>query len=172
MSRLRKTDWNRNEYLSLIFRSDYRWLAERLRFRLGCGFQAEDVASESFAQLAALPDLESVREPRALLTTIAQRVMYETWRRRDLERAYLDVLAQMPEAVHPSPEDRAMLVESLLAIDRALEGLSVKARTAFLYSQLDGLTYAEIGERIGVSASMVRQYMAKALTCCYAATEV
>jgi len=161
----------RNEFLSVVFRSDYRWLAERLRFRLGCGFNAEDVASEAFAQLAALPDVQSVREPRALLTTIAQRVMYETWRRRDLERNYLAALAQVPEAFHPSPEDRALLVESLLAVDRALDGLSVKARSAFLYSQLDGLTYAEIGERLGVSASMVRQYMAKALASCYAAAE-
>jgi RNA polymerase sigma-19 factor, ECF subfamily len=162
---------DRNEFLSMVFRSDYRWLAERLRFRLGCGFHAEDVASEAFTQLAALPDLESVREPRAMLTTIAQRVMYESWRRRDLERNYLAALAQVPEAFHPSPEERAMLVESLLAIDKALDGLSAKARTAFLYSQLDGLTYAEIGERLGVSASMVRQYMAKALANCYAAAE-
>lgn len=161
----------RNEFLSVVFRSDYRWLTERLRFRLGCGFNAEDVASEAFAQLAAVPDVQSVREPRALLTTIAQRVMYETWRRRDLERNYLAALAQVPEAFHPSPEDRALLVESLLAVDKALDGLSVKARTAFFYSQLDGLTYAEIGERLGVSASMVRQYMAKALASCYAAAE-
>jgi len=162
---------SRNDFLSVVFRKDYRWLAERLRFRLGCGFGAEDVASEAFTQLAALPDLLAVREPRALLTTIAQRVMYESWRRRDLERDYLAALARVPEAVHPSPEDRAVLVEALLAIDRALEGLSVKARTAFLYSQLDGLTYAEIGERLGVSASMVRQYMAKAMACCYLAAE-
>ncbi len=162
---------DRNAFLNTVFRSDYRWLAERLRFRLGCGFQAEDVASEAFTQLAAMPDLESLREPRAMLTTIAQRVMYESWRRRDLERNYLAALAQVPEAFHPSPEERAMLVESLLAIDKALDGLSAKARTAFLYSQLDGLTYAEIGERLGVSASMVRQYMAKALANCYAAAE-
>ena len=74
-------------------------------------------------------------------------------------------------SVHPSPEERALLLEALFAIDRALDGLSVKARTAFLYSQLDGLTYAEIGERLGVSASMVRQYMAKALACCYMAID-
>ena len=155
-----------DEFLSSVFRNDYRWLADRLRFRLGCGFNAEDVASEAFAQFAVVPDVQAVREPRALLTTIAQRVMYETWRRRDLERNYMEVLAQMPEQHHASPEQRALLLESLQAIDKALDGLSVKARMAFLYSQLDGLTYAEIGERLGVSASMVRQYMAKAVACC------
>lgn len=162
---------SRNKYLSLIFRSDYRWLTERLRFRLGCGFQAEEIASESFARLAALANLEDVAEPRAMLTTIAQRVMYARWRRRDLERAYLDALAQRPEPTFPSPEDQSVIIESLMAVDEALEGLSVKARTAFLYSQLDGLTYAEIAERLDVSVSTVRQYMIKALSACYSAIE-
>jgi RNA polymerase sigma-70 factor (ECF subfamily) len=156
-------------FLSDVFRSDYRWLTEKLRHRLGCSFRAEDVASEVFVQLAALPDVQAVREPRALITTIAQRVLYDIWRRRDLERAYLNALAHKPEEFHPSPEERTILLESLLAVDRALAGLSSKARQAFLYSQLDGLTYAQIAERLGVSASMVRQYMAQALHCCYLA---
>jgi RNA polymerase sigma-70 factor (ECF subfamily) len=155
----------------LVFRSDYKWLINRLRFRLGYGFCAEDLASDVFVELASLKDLTAIREPRAMLTTIAQRLLYDSRRRRDIENAYFSALAQIPEATHPSPEERALLLEALFAIDRALDGLSVKARTAFLYSQLDGLTYAEIGERLGVSASMVRQYMAKALACCYMAID-
>jgi len=159
----------RADLLSLVFRSDYRWLTDRVRRHLGCPFGAEDVASEAFAQLAASPDLLGVREPRALLTTIARRVMYEGWRRRELERAYLAALSLAPEAVQCSPEERALVLEALVAVDKALDGLAPKARAAFLMNQLDGLTYAEIGQRLGVSASMVRQYMAKALRQCYLA---
>lgn len=158
------------DLLTQIFRSDYRWLTERLRFRLGCRYNAEDVASESFLQLSTLSALDSVRDPRAMLTTIANRVMYEGSRRKKLERAYLEALASAPENVHPSPEEQHLLLESLLAIDKALESLSSKARQAFLLSQLDGLTYAQIAAELGVSASMVRQYMTKALTSCYLAT--
>lgn len=159
-----------SDLLTQIFRSDYRWLAERLRYRLGCRFNAEDVASESFLQLSTLPGLSDVREPRAMLTTIANRVLYEISRRRALEKAYLDALSSVPEHVHPSPEDQHLLLETLVAIDKALDGLSSKARRAFFYSQLDGMTYAQIGVELGVSASMVRQYMTQALTQCYAAT--
>lgn len=155
--------------LTDIFRSDYRWLVQRLRYRLGCPFNAEDVASESFLQLSTLPALSSVREPRAMLTTIANRVMYDVSRRKALEKAYLQTLASVPEHVHPSPEEQHLLMESLITIDRALKNLPVKARRAFLYSQLDGMTYAQIAEKLGVSASMVRQYMAKALMQCYLA---
>ncbi len=156
--------------LSEIFRSDYRWLSERLRFRLGCRYNAEDVASESFLQLSTLTALETVRDSRAMLTTIANRVMYDSSRRKNLERAYVAALASAPEKVHHSPEEHHMLLEALLAIDKALEGLSDNARRAFLMSQLDGLTYAQIAGELGVSSSMVRQYMAKAMMKCYLAS--
>lgn len=155
------------DLLSEIFRSDYRWLTERLRYRLGCRYSAEDVASESFLQMSTLPLLENVQTPRAMLTTIANRVMYEISRRKALETAYLLALACEPERAHPSPEEQHLLLESLLAIDKGLDGLSSKARRAFFYSQIDGMTYAQIAEELGVSASMVRQYMAKALAQCY-----
>lgn len=55
--------------------------------------------------------------------------MYDSWRRRDLERAYLEVLALQPEAFEPSPEVRALAIEALLEIDALLSGLSSRART-------------------------------------------
>lgn len=155
-----------NDFLSQLFINDYKWLVNKLRYKLG--YTAEDVASESFTQLAIMQNLSSVREPRALLTTIAQRITYQIWRRRHLETAYFEILALRPEDTHPSPEEHALVIEALVAIDLALSGLSAKARRAFLYSQLDGLTYAEISEKLGVSVSMVRQYIAKALAACYA----
>lgn len=159
-------------FLAHMFDCNYRWLNARLRRKLGCPWKAEDIAAEAFAQIVAMPALDLVREPRALLTTIAQRLIYDMWRRRDLERAYLDALANQPEESHPSPEEHSVMLESLLAIDKALSGLSSKARSAFIYSQFDGLTYAEIALRLNVSASMVRQYVSKALRLCYEVTEL
>lgn len=155
--------------LETLFRNHYAWLRERLRRHTDSPHGAEDVASEAFLHLAQHRALDEVREPRALLTTIARRVLFETWRRRDLERAYLDALAQMPEAVHPSPEERALVMEMLVAVSAALDGLPPKPRKAFLLSQLDGMTYADIARELGVSVSMVRQYMVRALAAVVAA---
>ncbi|HBZ1520422.1 TPA: sigma-70 family RNA polymerase sigma factor [Klebsiella pneumoniae] len=159
-----------SEALAVIFRSDYRWLTEKIRRRISHGICPEDIASEAFARLIAIPELSNLREPRAMLSTIAYRVLYETWRRRDLERAYLDSLTGTPQYTSPSPEMQEIIIESLLAIDYALDGLSVKARTAFLLNQLDGMTYAEISRELNVSVSMVRKYVAAALAKCYMAT--
>lgn len=157
--------------LETIFREHYAWLLDQMRRHTRSRHGAEDVAGETFVQLAAYRSLDDVREPRALLTTIAKRVLFHAWRRRDLEQAYLDELAAMPRDLYPSPEERALVIEALCAVDRALAELPAKARLAFLYSQLDGMTYAEIGRELGVSASMVRQYMARALAAIVVATE-
>ena len=151
------------------FQQHYVWLTGRMGRKTGCRFGAEDVASEAFAQLLQTPGWEATREPRALLTTIAQRLLYEIWRRRDLEATYMAWAATQPQATLPSPEERALILETLATIDRVLDGLSVKARSAFLYSQLDGLTYPEIAERLEVSVRMVQKYMTQALRLCYLA---
>jgi RNA polymerase sigma-70 factor (ECF subfamily) len=47
-----------------------------------------------------------------------------------------------------------------------LDGLGEKAREAFLLSQLEGLTYVEIAERLGVTDRTVKRYMAAAFEQC------
>ncbi|BES85206.1 RNA polymerase sigma factor [Pectobacterium araliae] len=155
------------DILSQLFRGNYQWLVKRLSYTLKCRHNAEDIASETFLRLSINYNLVELREPRAMLTTISNHLVYEVWRRRDLEQAYMTALASRPEIVHPSPEEQQQIMESLILIDKALSGLSDKARDAFFCSQLDGMTYTQIAERLQVSVSMVRKYMAKALTQCY-----
>jgi RNA polymerase sigma-19 factor, ECF subfamily len=158
---------SRSTWLANEFRLSYGWLKSKLQRRVGSPVDAEDLASSSFAELAAVHDLATVREPRAFLTVIAQRLTFEMWRRRDLERAYLDSLRIQEQSVSPSAESIAQISQALLLVDQALSGLPPKARSAFIYSQIDGLTYAEIATRLGVSTSMVRKYITQALTRCY-----
>jgi RNA polymerase sigma factor (sigma-70 family) len=106
------------------------------------------------------------RQPRALLTTISQRLVFDFWRRRDLENAYLRELAHAPERSSQSEEEKYEMVQMLIEIDRRLSGLPSKVKLAFMYSQLDGMTYAQISTQLGVSVSMVGQYMTKALIHC------
>jgi len=148
------------------FRGHHGWLLDRVQRHLRNRAEAEDVAAETFSQAVAIQahnqGLNAVREPRAFLTTIAKRQIFQLWRRRDLEQAYLEALAFQGEGVAPSAEQHQLVIEALECVAAALEGLSAKTQQAFLYSQLDGLTYAEIADKLGVSASMVRQYMAQA----------
>ncbi|SFW71497.1 RNA polymerase sigma-70 factor, ECF subfamily [Pseudomonas sp. NFACC04-2] len=112
-------------------------------------------------------DPQPVLEPRAFLTTIAKRVLFNHYRRQDLERAYLDTLAQLPEQVAPSEEERAIILQTLTELDQLLDGLPQAVKQAFLLAQVDGLTYNEIARELGISLATVKRHLNKAAMRCY-----
>ena len=157
--------------LHSLYSDHHGWLNGWLRRRLHCPQNAADLAQDTFLRVLAGRELPSLREPRAFLTTIAKRVLANHFRRQDIERAYLESLAALPEETAPSAEARAIILETLLELDRLLDGLPPLARRTFLLVQLDGLTYVEVAEQLGISLSSVKRYMARAALQCYFAPE-
>lgn len=149
-----------------LYSNHQGWLQGWLRKKIGNAFDAADLTHDTFLRVLTRERPEDIREPRAFLGTIAHGLMVNLLRRRDLEAAYLDALACHPEPYAPSPEDRALVLEALMEIDAMLDGLPSKVRRAFLLLQFEGLAHAEIAERLGVSVSSVRQYIARAMQNC------
>lgn len=152
------------EGLYLVHR---RWLTEWLRSRLGCPDNAADLAQDTFMRLLSAREIAPIREPRAFLTTVAKRVLFNHYRRQDLERAYLEALSQMPEPLAPSEEHRAIILQTLLELDALLDGLPVLIKRAFLLAQVDGLRYQDIADELGISLATVKRYLHKAAMRCY-----
>ena len=150
-----------------LYLDHHEWLRSWLRRRLGCSHQAADLAHDTFVRLLSRREPAAVAEPRAYLATIARGLVVDFHRRHALERAYLATLAALPEPRLPSPERRAIVLEALVAIDTLLDGMKPAVRQAFLLSQLDGLTYAQIATRLGVTVRTVGNYMVRALEHCY-----
>lgn len=154
------------------YASHHLWLQGWLLRKLGCPHHAADLAQDTFVRVLSarrVSDLAEVAEPRAFLTTLARRVLFSHWRRRELEQAYLRALATWPEATAPSAEDMAFLREALAAIDALLNGLPPKVRQAFLLHRLEDRTHVQIAQTLGVSVATVERYMVRAyLHCCRA----
>jgi RNA polymerase sigma-70 factor (ECF subfamily) len=159
-------DLTHRRYLRALFEQHHHWLCERLRRLLNSRECAEDIASEAFLQLLASPNVVPIRQPRALLTTIAQRLIYQRWRRQDLERDYVAGLAGEEPLQGQSPENLAATLQMLDRIDRRLNRLPAKVRATFVLSRSNGLTYPEIARQLGISQRSVSDYMDKAETCC------
>jgi RNA polymerase sigma factor (sigma-70 family) len=153
-----------------LYQEHHGWLVSRLRGKLGNVFDAADLAQDTFVRVLAkrdAPAIDELRAPRAYLSTIAKGLVADFFRRKDLEQAYLAVLATLPEPQQPSLETRAIVLEALTAIDAMLDGLKPVVRETFLLSQLEGLTYAEIATRLNISIRTVNNHMGKAITHCY-----
>jgi RNA polymerase sigma factor (sigma-70 family) len=159
--------------LHALYADHHGWLHGWLRRKLGCAHHASDVAHDTFMRLINSRDaLLGMREPRAYLTTTAQRLLIDEVRHKRLEHAYLEALAlSCGDRHHPSPEQTLVAVQSLQQIADALAAVSVKAREAFLLHYLEGLTHDQVAVRLGVSARMVRNYLVRALTECHLALD-
>ncbi|MBD1586639.1 sigma-70 family RNA polymerase sigma factor [Pseudomonas typographi] len=150
-----------------LYQGNRSWLEQWLSRRLGSGHDAADLSQDTFMRVLAGPQrIVDLAEPRAYLMTIGKRLLVNFYKRRSLERAYLDALAQLPEVYAPSPEQRWQVLETLHALDDLLDGLPGRVRRAFLLSQLEGLGYREIAVRLGVTERSVKRYMVQAYEHC------
>lgn len=159
-------DTSHREYIRQLFSAHYLWLSARLNRSLNSSSYAEDIAAETFVQLLSTPQALVIREPRALLTTIAQRLVYQFWRRRDVERAYLMTLSSSGLEPAPSPETMAQFYQALDQVERQLDKLPDKVRATFVLSRLKGMTYTQIAAQLGISQRSVSDYMNLAQSCC------
>ncbi|MDQ3204004.1 MAG: sigma-70 family RNA polymerase sigma factor [Pseudomonadota bacterium] len=159
---------SRHRTFTQLYSDHHSWLHGWLRKKLGCSQRAADLAQDAFIRVLTLTDPHTIKEPRAFLATMAGRLLIDGARRRRIEQAYLEALAnQASDAGMPDPEAIHVALEALEKIAVMLAGLPSKNREAFLLSRLDGLTYSEIALELKVSASTVKNYVAAAMVHCY-----
>ncbi|QDQ86695.1 sigma-70 family RNA polymerase sigma factor [Alcaligenaceae bacterium SJ-26] len=163
-----------HDIVSTLYRDHHDWLRGWLRLKLGDAHQAADLAQDTFVRLLSADKATAtdttLREPRAYLRTIANRLVVDHWRRIEIERAYLAVLHSHPQASWPSEEERFLILESLEQIAEMLGRLKPLVREVFLLAQMDGLSCPQIARQIGKSVATVERYLAQALQHCYRLT--
>ncbi len=154
-----------------LYREHHSWLQEWFRSRLSCHTQAADLAQDTFVRVLSRREQfrqESLDRPRAFLKVIANGILIDHYRRRTVERAFLNALSLLPEPEVISEEEKHILLSTLQQIDKALDGLPGPVRKAFLLSQLEHLTYAEIATQMNISVRTVKRYMQRGFSQCLA----
>lgn len=157
-----------HQQVGALYTEHHGWLAGWLGRRLNCHYLGADLAQDTFTRILGADKLLDLREPRAYLTTIAKGLLSTYLQRQRLEQAYLDALLLVPEESYPSPEERVLILEVLAEIDSVLDSLPAKVKRTFLLSQLDGLSYAEIGDLLNISLSTIKRHMVLAFRHCIA----
>ncbi|MBD9680142.1 sigma-70 family RNA polymerase sigma factor [Pseudomonas sp. PDM18] len=150
------------------FQAHYADLMRFLARRLGDNQRAADVAQDTWLRLADHPAEAEVQDPRAYLFRVAGNIAIDNLRREGrLAELHVDEAAANDLSDPASGlEHRLLAHEALEHLDAALDQLPANAREALLMNRVDGLTHAQIAQRLGVSESMVGKYIVQAMRHC------
>jgi RNA polymerase sigma-70 factor (ECF subfamily) len=145
----------------------------RLALRLGCTpTEAEDVVQESFVR--AWQSLATVRDPEAVvgwLFRVARNLALD--RRRSASRRRIrsldapvgesdvPLVEQLPNP-EAGPEQRVDTAEVSAKVRTALAGLKEKHRVILRLREIDGLSYEEIAETLGIALGTVESRIFRA----------
>lgn len=150
-----------------LYCDHHGWLQGWLRRRLGNSFDAADLAHDAFLRLMQAPrHFDSELAARAYLRTTANNLCVDLWRRRQIEQAWLDALSAQAEAVAPSAEHQAIILEALQEIDVMLRSLSANVARAFMLAMVGDMTHKEVARELGVSTRTVTTYVTQAMLHC------
>ncbi len=145
----------------------YRFLLRRLRSRR----DAEDLLQSVYLRFLQTPHTELVRQPRAYLYRIATNVISEFHMRRQREPVLYDSQTASEVAEQAPADDmwtdgygeRLAMEEQL---KRVLDQLPKTYRAVLLMRTRDGLSFKDIGQRLGITEQSARKYMVRAMAQC------
>jgi RNA polymerase sigma factor (sigma-70 family) len=132
---------------------------------------AEDLVQEAYLRLIRQAQTETIENPRAYLYKITRNLSADYLRQGLIRSRHQDdsqvELEQIPNQ-HPGIDAELEAVDRLQRCLKALDGLPEIVRHVFLLHRIDGMTYAEIGNALGIPPRTVERYAAKALAHCFA----
>jgi RNA polymerase sigma factor (sigma-70 family) len=141
-----------------------------LRRMLGEDHLAEDVTQDVFMHIQrSIHTYDPARAPGPWVFTIATNKLRDHWRsRRHKDAQLVSSLDDEAPRLHPPSKTRGPLpslenAELSRELSRAIDTLSPGMREALVLRYFEGLSFEEIGERIGRNETAVRKRYSRAL---------
>lgn len=137
------------------------WADDAMRFAVRCGGShdnSQDAVQEALASLWSRRDNVTVEKGKSfLLGTVYRRLMH-MYRHRRVEHEHAQTLRSVTPEVQ-TPDVRFDLRE---AIERSLKVLPEVQRAILQLRDVEGYSYAEIGEALGLDGDRVQVYLFRA----------
>lgn len=156
----------------------YRELLNHLTRTIKDRESAADITQEAYLRILTLQHAGKViLQPRALLYHIARNLIIDNHRRAETrgESAWEDEAVQdLDGLTGPSSLEPETALESLQAVNAmlsAIENLPLRCREAFILHRFDGLSHAEVAQRMGITRKAVEQHIKLAMEACRRCSE-
>lgn len=157
--------------LEALFREHESDLLRFLQIRLGSAADASDCLQIVFTRLLERSDSLKDENLVSLLYVCARNVATDELRRRQHTQAGAETEGMEIADEAPSLDRQAQATQEVALLMSLLEELPPKCRSAFVSYKLEDLEYRDIALRMGVTESMVRKYVIKAVAYCAARFE-
>jgi RNA polymerase sigma factor (sigma-70 family) len=139
-----------------------RYIAARLR---NAAHDIPDLVQEVFLRMLRLDNHEAIRNSQAYLYTVASHVLHQHALRQAAADEPPDVtdIASELERSEADPASQLDLEQRFEKIGSSLRQASPRAYATLILHRCHGLPLQEISDRLGVSYSMTKKYLAQAL---------
>ncbi len=166
---------NNKTLFEKLFDSQGPGLVRFLSRKLNSKEDAQDIAQNAFIRIQQLAESGQLDNPKAYLYQTASNLAIDKIRRDQLHSKYVqtegnwqhdDSGSAQKLSDYCTPERLLAAKQELTEIERAIEGLPLKCRQAFLLHRVKGRSYSEIAIEMSVSVSSVEKYILQALKTC------
>lgn len=164
----------RRKLLSALYRRYHRELLGFVHRTLGNeGAEAEDVIQQAFIRFAERKNLHEIRNPRAFLYRTARNIAMNHHRHCKVVQIHSrdSALPGGRGSDDLSPEVVLQEQELCRIVEETIRRMPGRRREFLLMHRVQGLSYAEIARRAGVSDTAVKKHVALALAACGLALE-
>jgi RNA polymerase sigma-70 factor (ECF subfamily) len=150
--------------LTMLYRTETPRLIRLLARRTRSVDEAEDLVQDAFVRFTKSSRTgPALDRPIAYLRRIAANLLKDRSKISSRRSVSLHVVAD--EALLAGPDQQALLEarDMLQTLEAAMKRLRPRTREIFVAHRVEGLTYAEIAERTGLTVKGVEKQMSKAL---------
>jgi len=150
--------------LSAHFLLHQKDLMQFLTYKVKCAETAADLTQETYLRIAQHQKLDSIENMRAYLFRIANNLAIDHLRSRS-RQFQQDAEIMTDDLVCPKPEPDTVLADTqqLAFLEQAIYDLPEKCRTVFLMCRVEGKSYAEVSDALGISTRTVESHIRNAL---------
>ncbi len=127
---------------------------------------AADLTQETLSRMMVYRETPGIESYELLMYRVAHNLVLEHQRARHRRHAsdHVSLSVVGPLRADETPVDEIADARlSLELLKRALIDLPPKCRRAFVLNRFEGLTYLQVGARMGISVKMVEKHISKAL---------
>ncbi len=146
-----------------LFDLNFQALRDYVYYRCGDTELATDIAQDVFMKIWEKRDNVYDRIEMGLLIKMANDMVISNYRKVKTGQKFKNAIPKIHMDTI-TPEERLIFKELNGRYERAINELNANERVVFLMNRVQGLKYAEIAERIGISIKAVEKRMSKALT--------